>query len=440
MKPLFEYGSIEAFLQTVKEKRNTDRKKSSFFSLLAMLFALSLAACGGGGSGGGAGSGGGSGSSVGGTSVVGSVILASQNSSNAYQLSSFPYEGNGTIPSGTPTATYNTFSSTPCTGSILLGGYDKSYGLLFIYTLPTSTTVNICVFSVSTGGAISYTGNSVSNLSAPTGYISIHSTNHYILVSQTSAPPNLYSYSSSGVISGTSASFSNLAGVNYTMADFVHNLAWGCLTTSACTSLTIAATFSSSFAITGTTSMNSGTLIASNDFKDDSSNLILFNNTNNNSTCTSTSTYEIEGWTYSSATGVFGNNPPSPLSIAGGCSAAYDSLGHSTDPVYKMIFVEGSTSVYPVTYTTANPPVLTSGTSISMSNPGDIVADFTNHFLINFSSSSSTLTNIVMNPYTTSGIQAAINSPTLSLGSYATTPSCTSGSSNCTGTVFAVIN
>ena len=179
---------------TLPSKNHPFLRLSVLFSILLAVFSLS--ACGGG-SGGGGSTGGSSG-----TSIVGSVILASQNSSSAYQLSSFPYQGNGTIPSGTPKATYNSFSSTPCnSGSILSGGYDKSYGLLFVYTNPTPTSVTVCVFSVSTGGVLSYTGNTALNLTGD-GSMSVDPTDHYIDVSQSTGPPNLYSYTSSGVISG----------------------------------------------------------------------------------------------------------------------------------------------------------------------------------------------------------------------------------------------
>ena len=95
MKPLFEYGSIEAFLQIVKEKRNTDRKKSSFFSLLAMLFTLSLAACGGGSGGG---SGGASTSTPTNTTGSGGTVSGTSGlTSNLWVNQAFATISNGSI-------------------------------------------------------------------------------------------------------------------------------------------------------------------------------------------------------------------------------------------------------------------------------------------------------------------------------------------------------
>jgi hypothetical protein len=57
MKPLVQYMASRVCFQTDSQKRNPDSKKNALFASwqrnsIAMLFALSLAACGGGSGGG----------------------------------------------------------------------------------------------------------------------------------------------------------------------------------------------------------------------------------------------------------------------------------------------------------------------------------------------------------------------------------------------------
>ncbi len=416
-------------------KRNVQTRTFKPFILLSamiLLLAGALSACGGG-SGGGSSSG-----------IVGSVILASQNSSGSYQLSTFPYTASGTIASGTPTATYSSFSGTPCSsGQILTGGYDKSYGLLFLYVQPASNTITICVFSVSTSGNISYTNNSLQSISDNNG-ITVNPIGHFLFANQSSGAPQLYSYNSAGVINSTPSTLStsfNGTTYNFVSGDFVNSLGWGCQGTAQCSTISVAANFSSTFdSITAINSTSSGPFVSSsNNFTSDTSNGVLINSTSNNSSCSSSTSLGVLSWTYTKSTGVLGT-PSAPLSVSGGCYLVGDTNNNGTDNSDKMFFIEGNTSIYPVLYTTSNPPVLTQGNSVTMpSGSTGAVVDLTNHLLATGISSSGSLTNILMGPYTSSGIGNGVTSPSLNLGNYSSQPTCSSGS-NCTQPIFALIN
>ena len=411
-------------------KRNTMKTRGGL-GVCMLSLALILSACGGGG--GSTPTGGGGGSTP---TVLGSVILATQNSTGATQLSAFPYGTNGTIASGTPTATYTIPTGSACSGSAPFdAGYDHTNHLLFVYVNPTTSTTSVCSFAVNPlTGALTAAG-SLTNVTGT--HAEVDRTDDYVMVDQ-SGTPNFYAYTSAGVIStsATPLGVTVPSGDSIMDGDLLHRFVWYGPTGG--TSVSGGDVFNPGFTQKSPISTTVSNYPVNSSFNDEQ-NGIVFGGGYPSSGCSTTPT-TLSLLSYTTTTGIFTTTSNSGVSI-GACTQVIGQH-NKVDSVYDMLFVSGgSGSITPYQFSVST-LVLTPLPSVTATGDfsGTERVDYTNHILFaaTAASGSNSVAGLSAYAYSTSGLVAQPSSVPLQLGTYTVAPTCSSGV-QCAPLIFSVV-
>jgi hypothetical protein len=359
---------------------------------------------------------------------VGTLVVATSPSGGGTQLAGFTYTANGTVTNGSNPALFSIPATSPssgCAGNPNSLNYDRANHLLFLAFDTTSSTVDVCSYTVSpTTGTISYASETTPQPGQGFGF---DSTDMLIVGGSTSAYW-LFTYSASGQFtSGTFSGSGFPSGANVTGADFVNGILWYGINNQQGSSPVYTVQGACKFLVSGGNASISGCTAFSSSITydspfdiDSSDGLILYTNSLPNN-CSSTSTV-ASILIYNKSSGAFSNASNIPEETLGNCVYVVNNpvnSNQSADITDHLFFgpAYGSSSVSITPYPfSATGSFLTPLTPVTIAGGGSIgqslVFDPVNHLVFVLGSSSGsngneTVTQLTGIPYTTSGFSSS---------------------------------